>query len=143
MDKKVVSTEELLTILEDYSSLKAFFDDYEKCLPNLTTAEYLEQLLNEHHISKQEAIRRADIDRVYGYQLLNGKRNARRNTLLRLALAIPFSVDETQRLLKIAQRGELYVKNRRDAAIIYCLMHEVGLIETELLLDNIGEALLR
>ena len=40
---------------------------------------------------------------------------------------------------QIAQRGELYPKNRRDAAILFAIFHHMDIIETELLLDSIGE----
>jgi hypothetical protein len=143
LGKDKLSTEELLTILKNSDTLEVFFESVENNLPNLTTSEYLAQLLDEHRLIKQEVIRHANLERAFGYQIFNGTRNPRRNPLLRVALTMKLSVAETQRLLKIAQRGELYVKNRRDAAIIYCIRHKLSLVDTEILLDNIGEALLK
>lgn len=52
------------------------------------------------------------------------------------------TLDETQYLLKLALRGELYPRNRRDAALIYCIQHKLNLIDTELMLDQLGEEML-
>ena len=42
----------------------------------------------------------------------------------------------------IAQRAQLYPRNRFDAAIIFALEHEMTLEETNALLEEIGEELL-
>ena len=62
--------------------------------------------------------------------------------LIRLALGIGLTINETQRLLKVAQRGELYPRNRRDAALIYCIQHQTNVLDAEILLEQIGEKLL-
>jgi hypothetical protein len=49
---------------------------------------------------------------------------------------------ETQRLLAVSQRGALYPRVRRDAAIIFCLNRKCTLEETNDLLEEIGEAAL-
>lgn len=45
-------------------------------------------------------------------------------------------------MLSIAQRAQLYPRNRFDAAIIFALEHEMTLEETNALLEEIGEELL-
>lgn len=140
---EALSTDELLRMLKNSQSLDHFFDSQGGNLPNLSTPDYLAQLLEEHHLTKQQVIEQADLERSSGYQIFNGQRNPKRNALLRLALTMGLSINETQHLLKIAQRGELYLKNRRDAAIIYCIHHKLCLIDTELLLESIGEPLLK
>jgi hypothetical protein len=52
------------------------------------------------------------------------------------------TVDETQRLLKIAQRGELYPRVKRDAAIIFCIQNKLTLYEMDDLLESVGESAL-
>ena len=41
---------------------------------------------------------------------------------------------EAQRLLKIAQRGDLYCKSKRDAIIIYAFNQKMSLAQTDDLL---------
>jgi hypothetical protein len=51
-------------------------------------------------------------------------------------------VNETQRLLRIAKKGELYPRVQRDAAIIFCIQNRYSLIDTNELLESLGEAIL-
>lgn len=140
--KKNASTEELFQLLENTHQLEDFLATHEEDLSCLTTIGYLQQMLTQHNISKQTALETANLNYSLGYQILNGYRNPSRNALLRLAFGIELSLDETQRLLKIAQRGELYPKNRRDAALIYCIQHRFNVIDAEILLEQVGEHLL-
>lgn len=137
-----VSTEELLRLLKDTRSIEGFYKQTEESLSNISTSEYLAQLMEQRKLLKQEVIEMANLERSSGYQVFSGRRNPKRDTLLRIALIMKLSLIETQRLLKIAQRGELYPKNRRDAAMVYCIHHGLSLLDTEMLLEGIGEPLL-
>ena len=141
-DTKSKSTEELLQLLSKASTLEGFLDNHGDDILSLSTTDYLKAMLDCHNISRQNALKAANLDYSLGYQILNGYRNPRRNALLRLALGIGMTLDEAQRLLKIAQRGELYPKNRRDSAIIFCLQHRFSVIDTEIMLERIDEELL-
>lgn len=104
--------------------------------PELT--EYLRQLLNERHITVGEIIQRCNLDRGYGYQLFNGTRRPTRDMLLVLSFQLRLSEKQTQRLLKLAGRPALYVRNRRDAALLYAINRRLTLDETEELLSELG-----
>lgn len=130
-------------MLQDARSLALFMEQTGESLPNTSTAEYLSQLLKAYSLTRHEVIEQAGLERSTGYQIFAGQRNPKRDALLRIALVMKLTPAETQRLLKIAQRGELYPKNRRDAAILYCVQHRIGLIEAEILLEEINEPLLR
>lgn len=133
------STDELFTLIRETHSLESFLDTAGASVPPLNTQTYLMQMLREHKLTKRAVIQEAGLERSTGYMIFLGKRNPKRNTLLSLALAMRLTLQETQRLLKIAQRGELYPKNRRDAAIVYCIHHHLKLIDAGILLDQIGE----
>lgn len=105
--------------------------------PDLTA--YLSDLLCEHRLSVQDVVVGCNLDRSYGYQLFNGTRKPTRNFLLRLALLLRLSENEAQRLLKIAGRQPLYARNRRDAAVLYGLIHCLTEDETQELLAELGE----
>ena len=123
-------------------SLETFFTDHGDELPSISLPDYLVFLLERHQMTKQAVIRAANLERSNGYQIFNGYRTPRRNALLRIALGMHLTLDETQYLLKIALRGELYPRNRRDAALIYCIQHRLNLIDTELMLEQLGEEML-
>ena len=134
-----MNTDQLLEMLQDTRSLQHFLDDHETDFLNISLTQYLSILLERHNLTKQEVYAASNLDRSLTYQIFNGSRRPSRNALFSIALGMRLTLPETQRLLKIAQRGELYPKNRRDAAILFCIFQKLSLIETELLLDSIGE----
>ncbi|MDD4311571.1 MAG: hypothetical protein PHW41_03730 [Eubacteriales bacterium] len=140
--KEALTTTALFALLEKSQSLETFFIDHGDELPSISLPDYLNFLLERHQMTKQAVIRAANLERSNGYQIFNGYRTPRRNALLRIALGMYLTLDETQYLLKLALRGELYPRNRRDAAVIYCIQHRFNLIDTELMLEQLGEEML-
>ncbi len=102
-------------------------------------SEYLSELLAARDLTVREVIRACNLDRSYGYQLFNGTRRPTRDTLLTLALALHLPEAEAQRLLKIGGRRGLYARDRRDAAVLYALTHDLGLEGADKLLRSLGE----
>lgn len=84
------------------------------------------------------------ISRSYLYQLIPAKdtppktvkNNPDRKKLLAIALALKFSVDETQHLLKYAEEPELYPRRKFDAVILYALERGLRLVDTNILLAD-------
>ena len=130
------STEELEHQIRS-STTPALLETETFLSPTLTS--YLNTLLCSRSLTVQDVILGCNLDRSYGYQLFNGTRRPTRNFLLRLALLLQLSESEAQRLLKIAGRLPLYVRNRRDAAVLYGLTHSLTWEETEELLGSLGE----
>ncbi len=109
-------------------------------IDEMTLAEYLEKLLKEHGIKKNEIIKRSNLDQTYGYQIFQGtKKNPSREKLLRLALAFPLSVDETKRLLYYGGAETLYPRVPRDAYLMFAIHNRFSVIETDDYLDTHGE----
>ncbi len=101
-------------------------------------SDYLHTILKDHGMTVIQAIRCCNLDRSYGYQMFNGTRRPPRDVLLTLAIRLGLTEAEVQRLLKLAGKPVLYARNRRDAAILYCLSHRLTLTEAEELLDGLG-----
>lgn len=84
------------------------------------------------------------ISRSYLYQLIPAKNippktvknNPNRKLLLAIAIALKFSVDEVQHLLKYANEPELYPRRKFDAVIIYALERRLRLVDTNILLES-------
>ena len=140
--KQPLTTAALFALLEKSHSLETFFSDHADELPSMSLSDYLGFLLERHQMTKQAVIRAANLERSNGYQIFNGYRTPRRNALIRIAFGMQLSLEEAQYLLKLGQRGELYPRNRRDAALIYCIQHKFNLINAELMLEQLGEELL-
>jgi hypothetical protein len=74
--------------------------------------------------------------------LLSGVRKPSRNKVIQLAFGLHVSLDELQMLLKVAGMNVLYSKMKRDAIIIYAISNHMSIIETDILLENEGEAII-
>ncbi|MDR0350030.1 MAG: hypothetical protein LBH64_00575 [Coriobacteriales bacterium] len=69
-------------------------------------------------ISRSTVIRKANINRTYGYQIMNGTRCGKRDYYIAIAIAMHLDLDTTQWMLAVCGAGVLYPPLRRDAAII-------------------------
>lgn len=105
----------------------------------LTVPQYLEQLLEKYQMSISELITKTLLSKSFVYQVFSGERNPSRDILLRFAFAMHLTVDETQHLFLVGQKGALYPKIRRDAALMCCLEQKLSLDETEYFLKSIDE----
>lgn len=81
--------------------------------------------MDERGISRAELIRRLNIDRNYGYQLLNGTRIPTRNHLIQIGLLLGLDTERFQRLLKTAKKKPLYVRDLFDAKVFYAVKHKM------------------
>lgn len=80
---------------------------------------YMRTCVREKGLRFQEVFLRADISEGYGYKLISGeKRTRQRDTVLKLCLGAGFTLEETQRALKIYGMSPLYARFKRDAVLI-------------------------
>ena len=79
------------------------------------------ELLIKYDAHKPRIAKRADLDEGYMYQIFNSRRNAKRDKLIRLAFGFPLTLEETQKLLRLGECGELYVRRKRDAFLMFAL----------------------
>ncbi len=83
-------------------------------------------LLEEKNKSRTELIRKLNVDRNYGYQLLNGTRIPTRERLIRIGLLLDADVDQLQHLLRAASKEALYVRDAADAKVFYAVKHKMN-----------------
>ena len=132
------TTDELLDLLKNTKDIKEFLIEQTCDMPSYSLSEYLEMLISEKKMKKGEIIKRAGIEKSYFYQILKGKKNPSRNKILMIAFGMNLDVSETRQLLKIAGVGDLYAKNQRDVAIIYALLNNYSVIDTNIMLDELS-----
>lgn len=101
--------------------------------------EYLSALMSEKNITAEKLGVRTLLSRSFTYQICAGDRMPNRDIIIRIAIVLELSIDETQRLLKLANRGILYPKIKRDLLIIYALNNKYGLYKTDELLSQYGQ----
>lgn len=84
-----------------------------------TFVQYLDALLEQKGLRRQEVLLRANLPQKYGYKLLTGESHTTdRDKLLRICLALELNLKQTQRLLRLYGMSELYPKNARDVVLI-------------------------
>ena len=103
-----------------------------------TVRDYFQQLLAKQNLPSAEVVNRADLDKDFGRQILNGERKTRRDNYIRLGIALTLAFHEMQSMLKFMQTGQLYVTRQRDAAIMFCIEQKYDLMDTQLMLDEYG-----
>lgn len=124
--------------LRKSSNLDKFEEENSSELHALSVADYLNELLIKYDEKKAEIGKRANLDEGYMYQIFNGRRNAKRDKLLRLAFGFPLTLEETQRLLRLGGCGELYVRRKRDAYLMFALEKGYDVMQTNDLLYEKG-----
>jgi transcriptional regulator with XRE-family HTH domain len=134
---KKVGTSTLLRRLFKASDLEGFMDKNADELEMPLFHEYLSELCKSLGYVPEQIIKLAGIERTYGHQLFNGTRNPSRDKVIQLAFGLGLDIEGTQKLLKIAQKNELYPKIKRDAAILYCLNNHVDVFETQSALQRL------
>ena len=131
-------TTELLNELINSGDFTAFYDNNIEDLQAPNLAEYLKELCESKKIAPHELVKTVDINRMFGYQIFEGERKASRDYILKLAVGLGLTVEETQRLLNISKNSQLYPRVPRDAAIIYCLNNGMGYNDTQAKLHEWG-----
>ena len=83
--------------------------------------DYLQQLLDEKGLSRPKVVAEAGLNATYGYEVFMGRKRPSREKVLPLIFAMNCTLQEANRMLQAAGVNELYVKNRSDAIIIFCI----------------------
>ena len=102
--------------------------------------DYLQQLLDEKGLKRPKVIAEAGLNATYGYDIFTGKKRPSREKVLPLAFAMNCTLQEANRMLQAAGVNELYVKDRRDAIIIFCIDHGYTLMKANEELFRFGES---
>lgn len=139
-EQKSIDTCRLMELIS--SNPETFFQKNSAALRNiapLPLSEYLYTFLKKKKISIPQLVIDSNLSKSYTYQILAGEKAPGRDILLRLAIALGMTLDETQHLLTIGDAGILYPKVRRDAAIICCILQGFNLRDTDDFLVSVGE----
>ena len=127
--KKDRMTDDLQMELMSATDLNKFIEKNEDKFCNVNIADLLNEMYIKRDISKAALAKKACISEVYLHQMFAGTRNPSRNRLLCLCFGLDATMEETQAILKHCGYGQLYSRKKRDAIIIYGLLHEMELPE--------------
>ncbi len=114
------TAEQLLFELES-SEIKDYLSENSKEFVIDNIADILNKIIEMTNPIKSEVIEHSQLNKVYAYQILQGKRFPSRDKIIPLCMAMNLTLDETQEVLKRANMPMLYVRNRRDCIIIFAI----------------------
>ncbi len=135
-------TEFLEDALVREKSYASFDEKYATKIKVKNFASELRKMMNWHDYDVGQMIRKTGISKSYFYQILNNERSPSRDAVINIAISLNCDLSETNFLLKVSEKQELYAKSKRDSVIIYSIAHEYSLAETNELLSENEEQLL-
>ena len=123
--------------IKQASNIDRFLEKNQKYMVKQSLREHLDYLLMQKNITIAQVARASQIDRSYVYQIFSGDKKPSRDKLIAIAFGMRLSVDETHQLLKLSGNRELYVRDERDALILFSLQqgYDIGKAN-ELLYDH-------
>ena len=133
-------TKDLEDILKKAGALEK--DRILKEIRDVSFVDYINEILLEKDLEKSDIIRDAQIPRTYAYQIFQGSKQAGRDKILQLAIAMKLNLEDTNRLLTVAHHNHLYAKQQRDAILIFGISKQYSLIQINELLDEFHHELL-
>ena len=121
------STDDLRQELMESPDLEQYLAENDAFFSSKDAAAMLNQLFKKCGLSKAALAKRSGMSEIYLHQIFAGRRNPSRSRLLCLCFGLGASLEETQELLRLCGAAELYPRLRRDAVIIYGLLHGLDL----------------
>ena len=133
------NTEKVLNKLEEAESITEFLEENkDQFVALLTIGEYIKLELEKRKIKKQRVIDDSGISKRYFNQILAGEKTPNRRYIIRIFLSLDLELPDVQWYLKACDYNQLFVKNKRDAIIIYCINNKLPVVECNKMLNNVG-----
>ena len=129
LEKSILSSKDLPQYLHEH---EAVFND------GLSLVSYVDGFLAQRKMSRYRMFRRADIPTSFGYEMLNGSRQPNRNTLLRIAFFLGMGIEQTQKMLNLAESNLLYPRRLRDSVILFSLREKHSIVQVNAALEEHG-----
>lgn len=136
------TTNELLKLLSSIhseSDLYSFSSELSQKEKKISFSEYLLSKMQEKEIPPGRLWELSQIQRNYGYQILNGTKTPSRDKVIALCLSLSLSLEDTQRALMLANAGSLYARRKRDSILIFSLQKGLSVMDANILLTDFSE----
>ena len=92
---------------------------------------------------KTHIINESDFSYCYFYEVISGRKSPTKDKVVRLALAMNMTIEETKQALRISGRSLLYPKIRRDSIIIYAIEQGMNVVQCNTFINKYDEELLK
>ena len=122
-------TTDLMNELNHTSHIDQYLKDNEEYIIDQTLSNFICNLLEAKNLTKADIIKKADINDIYGYQILSGRRKPSRNKLICLCVGAEFTLEETNEILTIGEFSPLFPKIKRDSIIIFGIQNHYTILQ--------------
>jgi transcriptional regulator with XRE-family HTH domain len=139
MSENNFDTQKMLNRIIKADNIKGFVEDNITNYNETTFNKYITSLIYKKGIKKSDIVKDSGLSTPYVYQIISGTKKPKRNKLIQLSFGLQLNYDETQNMLKLAEIGTLYPRNKRDSVIIYAIKNGKTIYELDDMLDEIGE----
>ncbi len=133
------NTDKLMNELKDAKNIDDYLRDNAAEMRRLSLSDYLYKILAEKNMKRTTVVKNSGLDPSYVYHIFNGDKNPSRNKMLAIAFGLKATVDETQHMLRQSKQALLYPRDKWDAIIISALRQGLTVVETNELLEKLGE----
>ena len=136
------TTDELIKVLENSDNLETYLENNKDNFSNISFTEYLNVLMKKYNLTKSQIINNSNIQNNYAYQIFDGSKKPSRDKVLCLCFAIGLHMKEANTLLTLAGHSILYPRIKRDSIISFGLEKKASLIDINITLHEMDEAIL-
>lgn len=120
------------------------FEDFEKRFPDEFLADderagnYLDKLMVKYEQKAATLSEAAGLHRSFVGNILNGRKEPSRDSIIAICLAMKATLEELQTLLKFTGHAPLYVRRKRDVIIWFGIMKKKTIVEIDIDLHERG-----
>lgn len=135
-------TDDLMKELTQTSHIDEYLKNNDKYIITENLSSFICDRIAEKGISKAQVLRNADINEIYGYQILSGKRLPSRQKLISICIGAEFNLELTNEVIKLAGYAPLSPKNKWDSIVIFGIANHLSITKiNETLYDHQLETL--
>lgn len=128
---------EILQLKPSPDSIIQYANDNKLIDKEQNLSQYLKKLQVGKRLKRKDIVVLGNLSEKYVNDIFRGeKKNPSRNIVLQLCFGLKLNIDESQKLLRMANVGELYVKDRRDSIIMFCLKTDKTVSDCDLILTE-------
>ena len=131
-------TDKMLGDLDGAKSMTEFFENNRVVFIDKPVGEYIDSEIQKRGLTKTKIIRESGINRRYFFNILSGKKTPDRRYIIRIFLAMGLELADVQWYLNACGYRQLYVRDKQDCIIIYCINHKLSVRECNAMLNKIG-----
>lgn len=125
------------------TDLDRYFEENPTSFINVDIKEFWKNAVDTSSKTKSDIINKADMSYCYFYDVINGRKIPSKDKIIRIVLAMNLSLDDCQEALRISGKSALYPRIKRDSIIIYAINKGYSIYQTNDLLLEHGEEMLK